>query len=1468
MTKDPRRNKVNVSHLIFGPSWAAPQSRNPQRRRALRLRFRSILTSQSDPNLSGKPLPYFFAGPNRRGYFNWSLAIVLVLAVLLVTGTAVVLRQYNRSSRAEAALKEGNAAYEKEQWEDAAVSLGRYIGAHHDDVPVLLKYANAQLHWRPIKSGNIQQAIAAYRNALRLDKANEEAARRLTEVYLQVDVPGEANAVSQRFLADNPGPHPEIRLMRGGAMAALGSYAAAQAEWQGIIDANAAHVRAYDALGRIAEQRPADATQTADYWFDLAVQRNPQSAVARILRAGHLMRKAASGKETVDANTIVADLEAAEALNPTEAKVRLELARSWMRMGMSSRARSDCDIVAKTEPANPVLWDILADLALRSQSKPTMQEVAEKGMAALGDKSVDFVHRAAELFIRAGQLDRATQCVATMKEKDMLPSVAAFLEGLICRQRDDLPGAIQGWERAMSLGYNSLMKSPQIRVMLAAAYTQQGDLQSSLAQLQTACSEYPDEPTCVLELATHLIRMGDWAGASRYAQAVAKVLPNNMQARVIDGEARMRMLSLQGLDANDPQWDAIDKELIRLEGMPAAGSSPRFLRVRLALLRKDTAAASTLMSGLVPTDQEKLRVTLTSAECLVASGKPQEAIQILEGAVTQYPDASEPVRALGLLLRQQGDQARCEAVLKQGLSRLHAPGAQMELALLLCASYGQWQRTDDAVTLLEGMAQKHPNAIWIKRRLLDYRKVFANAAKAQGLVDDIKRLEGEAGWQWRYEQARVWFLDPSPETFSRTRLQLVDLLKRNLAANPNDHESRKLLAAAHERAGEIQQAMIAYQEVLDRSPNDLTATVRLVTDLTKCKEYDKANKLIEQAASRRLFAPETLQELQLASALQQGELDQASGLIQQIWSRDPNNPKIGLTWATIKLRQGKLEEADRLLSEGRKLDPNSYEIASTQVQLYLQQGKSKETLQVCNDLVTRVHTAASVMLRGRALAALGQKDAARKDFDTATTLDPRDPQVWVVRSEFNRNDGRMAEATADMERAVALDPNSASVQRLAIPLWLRSPDPQYRARAEAMLTKALQARPDDVSLQLIKVQRLLEDRTARSEGEADRLLDSMTSNWPKTRDAWILWADLQMDQGDTARALDTARRGLVHNPKERSLLLMRARAEASISPALAISTLESLRKDGDPNDTGVVLTLANAYMGDSQPDKAAALLQGYVATCRPADRSRCQGILVAALYRKGDKDGARAVVAEMLKAAPEDLTVMSSQVWLLGQEGKWDEVVARVAEWSKGHPQDVDTPTSLALSVSNIPDPQARHAAEQILRDLLSRNPGSVAALQILAQVLQMMDRIPETVEAYKKVLEVDRQNVTSMNNLAWILSERLDKAQEALTLANQGLEVSPNYLDLLDTRGVIYCRLARFDKAVEDLTRCVDGYPKGNPAGVGSRLHLAKAYRQLNRKQDASRVLEEGLDRYKSIGGLTPEELAEAQRLSNELSQ
>jgi predicted Zn-dependent protease len=143
-------------------------------------------------------------------------------------------------------------------------------------------------------------------------------------------------------------------------------------------------------------------------------------------------------------------------------------------------------------------------------------------------------------------------------------------------------------------------------------------------------------------------------------------------------------------------------------------------------------------------------------------------------------------------------------------------------------------------------------------------------------------------------------------------------------------------------------------------------------------------------------------------------------MVEQIWKRDPNNPRIGLSLAILKLQQGQLDEADRLLGQLQKLDPNSLPVASTQVQLYLRKKQPQDAVQVCNDLVARHPDAASYLLQGRTLLATGRADAAEQGFTKATGLEPRNPDVWVSRSDFYRSRGKIFEAMADMDRALAV----------------------------------------------------------------------------------------------------------------------------------------------------------------------------------------------------------------------------------------------------------------------------------------------------------------------------------------------------------------------------------------------------------------------------------------------------------------
>lgn len=155
-------------------------------------------------------------------------------------------------------------------------------------------------------------------------------------------------------------------------------------------------------------------------------------------------------------------------------------------------------------------------------------------------------------------------------------------------------------------------------------------------------------------------------------------------------------------------------------------------------------------------------------------------------------------------------------MIKQAIARMQSPEARRDLGLLLASLYRFWSRESDLHPWLTDMAVQFPNDIQVKRQLLTCPAVVANAQQAQTLVDRIKSLEGQAGWQWRYEQARVW-VNPAmvadPNVFrARYYTQTAALLQENLLANPNDQASRLLLAAAHDRANQKQLALSAYRE--------------------------------------------------------------------------------------------------------------------------------------------------------------------------------------------------------------------------------------------------------------------------------------------------------------------------------------------------------------------------------------------------------------------------------------------------------------------------------------------------------------------------------------------------------------------------------------------------------------------------------------------------------------------------------
>ena len=142
----------------------------------------------------------------RRARFNWKLAIVLVISLIVLITTVFGLRQWQRNRLAYNSRQVGLKAYENHIWQNAAANLGRYLAVNPDDVEILLKYAEVQLKIRPLKRNNIQQAAATYRSILRINRNDRAAAEQLISLYLQLNIPAEAELIARRYLHENKNP--------------------------------------------------------------------------------------------------------------------------------------------------------------------------------------------------------------------------------------------------------------------------------------------------------------------------------------------------------------------------------------------------------------------------------------------------------------------------------------------------------------------------------------------------------------------------------------------------------------------------------------------------------------------------------------------------------------------------------------------------------------------------------------------------------------------------------------------------------------------------------------------------------------------------------------------------------------------------------------------------------------------------------------------------------------------------------------------------------------------------------------------------------------------------------------------------------------------------------------------------------------------------------------------------------------
>ncbi len=1372
---------------------------------------------------------------------NWKLCIVLLLAAVSIGVTGVMLRQYHRNKRAADGYTWGMQAFAEGQWREAAVYLGRYVAIHQQDVPVLLIYAQSNARIEPPRRESLTQAVNAYRAILRLEE-HPQAAAELCQIYLDANMPAEAELVAQEY-ARRSG---DIRFQQylAESLTRQRKFEQAVSVLMRLISLQPDHIVAFDLLGNIAEQQPGASQFSAQEWFDQAVEKNPEDAGAYVLRSAYWARQGQIDKS-------VEDLKRAERCPLKDAADRLSIAAGWIQQGRLDAAKQHLLQAREMAPDNQQVWRTWALWAQYTGDPAQMLSVAEDALKHIGWDNYSFLPIAGELFIKAGHDRQAEQCLTILKNAEADRGLILYMEGLIADSRMNWATAIDRWRQAIHLGYNA----EPVYLNLAQTLDRIQNRAAAIALLRSYVNKVQGAFRGHLLLGHLFTQENRYSEAMAQATAAVQLKPSSLDAQIF--YLHCRILSLR--QTRNIDWSVLES---RIGGLIAAHDiiRTRLLLFEAAMKKRDYAAAGVVIEQGRKALGEDLQWILAEAELLRAQHEDERLIELLEQSLDRYEGSLELVRMLAGAYTSVHRYDDASALLKESLRQTRQAVDKRRVCLWMAEVDYLCGNPDAASAIYLKLADANASDVYARRQLLALQSGRSDTRTIRQWIEQIRRVEGDTGWQWKYEQARFLY-QQSP--FEITYPQIVSLLEQNLVSNPDDLDSRVLLASAYERANNLQLALSLYRQALALRPDDVELIVAAVALMYRAEEYRQAQHLLERAMQQGL-QDVRLTRFELQNNLRMGRIDTAVSSLERLILESPGDKDAQLTLALLLIRQGDHDQAHSIIAGLMEANPDSAEAAAAMADLHLSRSEPDKALAVCDAYLQKHDTISAHTLRAQVLIQTNRTLEALQEIERIKFLASTTAEKLAI-VELYRGAGDILGANEAIDALLEQYPDDPLVVKGAAFVFLDQTD--RSAEGRRLIEKALQLNPRDPQLRLQKAKLLILRKTADALSEGIKILNEMVYETPRFETAWLLLGQGAILQRDSGLAINYITRGLAHLPESQRLLLLKARAEAMRSPLLAIRTLEEMQEQ-TPGDIDVLQMLSEMYRKSNQPAKAVALLEQAFRNASAASAQPLQKEWIAAAYQAGLKSEAFAYVQRKTEQTNGNEGFLSAWTGLLVKDGRWKEAVEVYQQWALEYPAKREAILPVVLEqLTSAGSQEAIDAGTGLVQDLLRESPNNLTALYSMAMLLHHSGKRLQAVPWYEKTVRLNPGQVIAVNNLAWILATEKGELARALKLAEEGVRQAPSYVDLIDTRGYVLMRMGRYEQAATEFEKCLRMYIEKSPKRTSSLFYLSHCLIEMNKPDQAQIELLRTKRLHEENGGLTAEQQQQLEESIQRLS-
>jgi len=588
-------------------------------------------------------------------------------------------------------------------------------------------------------------------------------------------------------------------------------------------------------------------------------------------------------------------------------------------------------------------------------------------------------------------------------------------------------------------------------------------------------------------------------------------------------------------------------------------------------------------------------------------------------------------------------------------------------------------------------------------------------------------------------------------------------------------------------------------------------------------DTERYERVGQVAAGRTVGTAERVRAVFTASAISLALLTTATGC-----KRDPNVEKHKYLESGKRYEgEEKYKEAAIQFSNALKVDHNfsdaHYELAKT----YLKMGNAMAGYHELSRTVDLAPTNIQARIDlGNLLVAGAAPDRAMDQAKAVLTANPENADALALRSNIEQKKGDLPAALADIQHALAIDPNRSNFHT-ALALIENATSKDNKPQVQQELQKAVSLDPKNTSAQLLLAS-LLESSGDR-QGAEQQDIAAIKSN-PKDLKARASLAGVYMRAGDKPKVEETLRQAaedLNDNDDGAQLLKEYYQRTGQIDraePAYAELTSKYpksvplkiayaqilLEKQSFDKATSVVADLSKTngnnpqvevlntmlLMKAGKTNDAFTLLQK--GTKNAPDNVRLRLLLARVAEVKGDMSVAEASFREAARLEPGNVEAQSGIASIASHKGDWT-LLAQVADSTiQLHPKYSDAYLWRGTAEAN---QKQYEPAQADFHTALQLNPSSAIALTELGQLSIREQHVPEGKALLEQALAKDPNSLKALNLLVE-LDLIAKQPAKAVALVQDQIAKVPNSAPL-------YSDLARLQLATHDFAGARDSAKK-----------------------------------------------------------